>query len=93
MPVDGSETSKQGLKEAISIATQLESHIRLLHVVSAFVLDHGYAPPAFATDLIASIREHGMGVLAESQQAVARQHIAHDGQSPLAAWRSVWHTQ
>lgn len=79
VPVDGSETSNQGLKEAIRIAKQVGSHIRLLHIVSEFIFDSGYVPPAYVTDLLASMRERGKVILAESEELVSREKkVAHD---------------
>ena len=36
VPLDGSETSRRGLKEAIGLATALKARLRLLHVTSDF---------------------------------------------------------
>jgi nucleotide-binding universal stress UspA family protein len=78
VPVDGSEASTQGLQEAIKIAKQLGSHIRLLHTVAEFVFDSTHKDPAYVTDLIASMRDCGTAILAESEKLVTSQHIAHD---------------
>ena len=36
VPIDGSDTARRGLKEAIALATQLRATLRLLHVTSYF---------------------------------------------------------
>ena len=36
VPIDGSDTARRGLKEAIALATQLKAALRLLHVTSDF---------------------------------------------------------
>ena len=36
VPIDGSDTARRGLKEAIALATQLRATLRLLHVTSDF---------------------------------------------------------
>ena len=36
VPIDGSDTARRGLKEAIALATQMKATLRLLHVTSDF---------------------------------------------------------
>ena len=36
VPIDGTDTARSGLKEAIELATQQKAAIRLLHVVNDF---------------------------------------------------------
>jgi nucleotide-binding universal stress UspA family protein len=38
VPIDGSDTSRHGLREAIGLATALKAKLRLLHVISDFAL-------------------------------------------------------
>jgi len=38
VPLDGSETSRRGLREAIALATALKARLRLLHVISDFAV-------------------------------------------------------
>ena len=38
VPLDGSETSRRGLREAIALATLLKARLRLLHVISDFTV-------------------------------------------------------
>jgi len=38
VPLDGSETSRRGLREAIALATSLKARLRLLHVISDFAV-------------------------------------------------------
>lgn len=72
VPVDGSETSTCGLNEAIKIAKNLGSTIRLIHVVNEFIIDGTYSPGMYASDLFQSLRDTGKTILAHAE-AVARQ--------------------
>lgn len=48
VPVDGSETSRLGLDEAIHLASTLNSRIRVLHVVNKMPwVAAGATPPVF----------------------------------------------
>jgi nucleotide-binding universal stress UspA family protein len=38
VPIDGSDTSRHGLREAIGLAAALKAELRLLHVISDFAL-------------------------------------------------------
>jgi nucleotide-binding universal stress UspA family protein len=69
VPVDGSDSSKRGLDEALKIALELGSKIRLLHVVD----DASLAMPvgAFAvnmSELLASLAKAGEQILAEAKR-------------------------
>ena len=40
VPIDGSETSTAGLKEAVKLAKSQGAQVRVFHVVNEFVLDY-----------------------------------------------------
>ena len=75
VPVDGSDASTEGLKEAIKIAKSQGSGIRLLHIVNEFVFDYSYSPAAYAVNVVDSLRERGKSILAESAAQVRKQGL------------------
>lgn len=75
VPVDGSEASTVGLNEAIAIAKNQCSQIRLVHVVNEFILDYTYSPGLYATNLIESLRKSGQTILDVAQTVVQRHGI------------------
>jgi nucleotide-binding universal stress UspA family protein len=66
VPIDGSETSKLGLREAIKIAKNQGSHLVLFHIVNEFLLGYTYSPELYANQLLDSLRAHGEQVLHEA---------------------------
>jgi nucleotide-binding universal stress UspA family protein len=72
VPVDGSETSMAGLREAVKLAKVHGSQLRILHVVNEFILAETYSPGAYALSLIDSLRNAGQTVT-RSAEAFARQ--------------------
>jgi nucleotide-binding universal stress UspA family protein len=71
VPVDGSTASICGLKEAISIAAEHGSKLRLLHVVRTPALDYGYDSGSCKQDVIASLCQSGKEIL-NAAEIVAR---------------------
>ncbi|MGH8326085.1 MAG: universal stress protein [Steroidobacteraceae bacterium] len=72
VPIDGSVMATQGLREAIELAKQLHSRIRLIHVVNEspwVVPGFPAAPPV--DDLVLALRGAGESILARAKQAVA----------------------
>jgi len=100
VPVDGSETSKLALEEAIRLARSQGSRLRLLHVVNEYVFDDPCAPSALTGSVIESLREGGQKILAEAQARVAREGVDCDvmlleslgGPCVLLQCRSWWCT-
>jgi len=79
VPVDGSDPSKRGLDEALKIALELGSKIRLLHVVD----DASLAMPvgAFAvnmSELLASLAQAGEQILAEAKRIAQARGVVVD---------------
>ena len=79
VPIDGSETSACGLKEACRVArSRPDSRIRLVHVVNEFIFDGAYSSGTFTNDLFASLRETGKTVLAQAESVARQQGIEVD---------------
>ena len=66
VPVDGSETSLQGLQHAILLAKDLKAELRLLHVVHDYLVADGRHGLAKWGDLLEDLREQGRSILNES---------------------------
>jgi nucleotide-binding universal stress UspA family protein len=73
VPIDGSETSKAGLAEAVKLAQIHTSQLRICHVVNEFILDYTYSPAVCATNLIESLQETGKKIVREAE-AYAHEH-------------------
>lgn len=65
--VDGSPTSTAGLREAVQLAAQLQSQLRLVHVLPQPVLLLGTAAVPATLDLEGVAREAGAHVLREAR--------------------------
>jgi nucleotide-binding universal stress UspA family protein len=72
VPVDGSEASAQGLKEAIKLARDLNASLRLVHVIDELVMVSSDVATAHVGKVIDLLRTRGESLLKESE-AVARQ--------------------
>ena len=69
VPVDGSETSNQGLDEAIKLAQLTGAELRLIHVIDVLSFTTGYEPYSLYTiDVIPLIREAGERILEEGKK-------------------------
>jgi nucleotide-binding universal stress UspA family protein len=66
VPVDGSETSRKGLLEALKLAGRLGSALCLVHVVNEFVFDYSYSPAGYAANVVDVLRERGKAVLSDA---------------------------
>lgn len=75
VPVDGSDTSVNGLNEAIKIAKAQGSGIRLVHIVNEFIFDYSYSPATYAVNVVDSLRERGKTILADSAALVRKQGL------------------
>ncbi len=72
VPIDGSETSNVGLEEAIKIAKNRGSRVRLVHIVNELFFDHSYTPRHFSGDLVVALLERGRTILAETESQLRR---------------------
>jgi len=76
VPIDGSEASACGLAEAIKIAKQQGSKLRLLHIVKEPVLDVGYEYGVCRADVIASLCQNGKDILNCAEISARQQGLA-----------------
>ncbi len=75
VPVDGSETSKRGLREAIKLAKNQNSQLVLFHIVNEFVLDYTFSAELYADQLLESMRTQGQAVLDQMAALVRQQGL------------------
>ena len=66
VPVDGSDASLRGLREALSLAKTLGASVRLITVVNELILDHGYVPSGFEATAVKALRASGQKALDEA---------------------------
>ncbi len=70
VPLDGSATSTGGLREAIRLALSQGGEVRLVHVAEEPVMDCGYGPGTYGSELIESSRAEGDRILSDAQEWV-----------------------
>jgi len=80
VPIDGSPTSNQGLKEAIALATDSSARLCLLHVVDELVMTQGfdgtaYIPENYIDEFIEALRQDGTKLLARAEEKVKRSNV------------------
>ena len=63
VPVDGSETSKRGLREACRLAKEQGAKLRCLFVIDEHYLTANYMGFMYLPDLIDKLRENGKEIL------------------------------
>jgi nucleotide-binding universal stress UspA family protein len=73
VPVDGSEVSTRGLREAIKLAKNQHGQIRLFHIANDCIVDSGCGESTYGGETIECARENGQKVLSGAL-ALARQH-------------------
>ncbi len=75
VPVDGSDSSKLGLLEAIKVAKIHHSEMCLIHVVNELVMDYAIGTMMYSGELIEALRTAGKDILAKSEAVVVQQGI------------------
>ena len=80
VPIDGSPTSNQGLKEAIALATDPSARLCLLHVVDELVVTQGfdgtaYIPENYIDEFIEALRKDGKKLLARAEERVKKSNV------------------
>ncbi|HXX83133.1 MAG TPA: universal stress protein [Casimicrobiaceae bacterium] len=80
VPIDGSPTSNQGLKEAIALATDPSARLCLLHVVDELVVTQGfdgaaYIPENYIDEFIEALRKDGKKLLARAEERVKKSKV------------------
>ena len=77
VPVDGSDTAKRGLEEAIKLAEALESELRIIHIVDDSALALNPEAGVAAAPLVEDFAEAGRQILEEARAlATARGAVA-----------------
>ena len=68
VPVDGSETSKAGVSEAIRLAGVTGGELRLVHVLDPWVYANGFeAPATYCNEVLPRMRREGARILDEAR--------------------------
>lgn len=75
VPVDASKPSIMGLCEAIKIAKNLGSRIRLVHIVDEFIFDETWSSSTYAANAMKSLCETGKTILHQAEYVVRQQGI------------------
>jgi nucleotide-binding universal stress UspA family protein len=75
VPIDGSATSKRGLREAIRLVKSQGGQLRLFHMASERIVDCGYAVGTYGGELMAPAREDGANILSEAESIVRREGL------------------
>jgi nucleotide-binding universal stress UspA family protein len=78
VPVDGSETARRGLNEAIELAKSLNADIRLIHVVNKLPWVSSELSQSAVQELIDQLRSSGESILHESITVVRAAGVAVD---------------
>lgn len=73
VPVDGSETAKRGLEEAILLSKALGSALRLVHVVDDSALAMNPEAGIAAAPLVEDFAENGREILEEARVQASKQ--------------------
>ena len=69
VPVDGSATAEQGLREAIKLAKGQDTRLLFLHVVDDYTMLIETTTAASYEEMLKGLRQYGLEVLAKSKRA------------------------
>ena len=75
VPVDGSTSANDGLREAIRLARAGSGIIRLMHVVERLSLDQGLQPALISVDILRQMQVAGRSVLRVAEATVKDAHV------------------
>ena len=75
VPVDGSETAKRGLEEAIKLTKVLGAKLKIVHIVDDSALALNPETGIAAAPLVADFAEDGKEILEEARALAAKQGI------------------
>ena len=75
VPLDGSHTSKMGLKEAIRLARNQKATLRLIHVVDELVVMPSTEGAIYLGDMLEVLREAGKRILRDAEAQVRKQGL------------------
>jgi nucleotide-binding universal stress UspA family protein len=76
VPIDGTDTARSGLKEAIELATQQKAAIRLLHVVNDFPILMEMSSAINFEQYSDGLQQYGRKVLDEARALVESTGVA-----------------
>ena len=74
VPIDGSETARRGLNEAVSLAKSLGSRIRVIHVINDAELSP-YTVGSTYPLIIRQVHDYGTSLLHDAEETVRRAGI------------------
>ncbi|MBM3114604.1 universal stress protein [Jeongeupia naejangsanensis] len=80
VPVDGSDTSNHGLREALRLAKRLGAELRLLHVVDPQLVYIDFGGMVNVNEYVESIRNAGRDVLAEALKIAEAEGVPTDAE-------------
>jgi len=70
VPVDGSDISDTGLREAMRLARDQNARLRLIHIVNELAIIAAYEGTIYSNELIQSLRDNGNKILMKSADQV-----------------------
>jgi nucleotide-binding universal stress UspA family protein len=79
VPVDGSHTSTLGLQQAVRLAKNEKTQLRLVHVVDEFIITQDFGSFVNAGDLIDSLHDAGKKILRNALALTHRHGINAQG--------------
>ena len=71
VPLDGSATAERGLREAVRLAAEQKSKLRLLHVIADYPLLMDMSSAVSFESMMQEVRGYGQNVLSKAQAAAA----------------------
>jgi len=75
VPIDGSETAKRGLNEAVSLAKSLGSRIRVIHVINHAELLSPHTVGSTYPLILRQVHDYGASILHDAEETVRRAGI------------------
>lgn len=76
VPIDGSDTAKLGLDEAVRLAKDQNASLRLIHVVNEAMIFSSYEGDLYTGELLDALRASGRVILATGEAQVRGQGLA-----------------
>jgi len=70
VPVDGSDISENGLREAMRLARDQSAKLRLIHIVNELAVIAAYEGTIYSNELIDTLRANGNKILLKSADKV-----------------------
>jgi len=70
VPVDGSDISDNGLREAMRLAHDQQAKLRLIHVMNELAIVAAYEGSIYSGELIQTLRDNGNKVLLKAAEKV-----------------------